>query len=1448
MHSMRHLPRLNVLTAVLRGSWIAASVLMPGLAAAAPTGASVVAGQATISRPDGGITRIGQASPSVVINWQDFSIARGEQVVFDQPSASAAVLNRVTGGSPSSIMGRLQANGRVFLVNPQGILFGQTARVDVGSLMATTMQIADGDFLSGRYVFTSTGSTAGIAQAGIINAGDGGFVVLAADKVGNSGLIGAQLGDVVLASGRQLTLSLDAGGLIGYAVDGAALATDAGIENLGDIVASGGQVVLAAHTARDLAAAAVNHQGRISARSIDEQGGEIVLSATGGSLEVNGGLDVSGARGGRVTALADGDIGLAANTAIRAGGSQGAGGDARFIAEGELVFMRGATLDVAGTQPGAVAELSGHSGVHIRGNITVGRGGRFVLDPGGITVGNGSSAAENCSADWCEVELENLLKAGGDVEIIDSVGITFEDIVDDEINGRAAGGDGGSLFLGIGSGSGDGFAPDFEGGSVSFLGLTDQLLLDGDLTLSGGISADLGALSAGGIFLDGGGEITTGSLTVDNASDRSAVQINAAGKITVNGDITVIGHAEVLDVAAEPDFVYSAARLGLNNYASGGIEVTGLITLNGSVGSATLNTQTVHGSQLNLYAANDDITLRGALMLNGSVGSVAAPVNPYEVYGVQSSIVADFGAVHLGGSVQVNGEIGAVEGGELAIARAASFRVASYGTATSQGLNMLGEIDQVSAGGGFAAQAVYADFSSHLGNVVIAGPVLLEGEINTVEGFGFYATDAVKLVAKSNFGGVSFGQGLGVNGRLGTVSGTPGLSASGANVELIADQNLRLIGATLVDGEVEEFAFTDDSESGAGGGAIGAYLSLLTFSGSADVRGALTVLGGIGNFSAADSGFAIGAFASASSFAPFGSGTELRFRQPVVVSGNLGNVTAGAFSQATGAAFYVDAVGANVTLAGGLDVDGNIADATLGFGSDATAAYATVSSFNGAVRANADVEVTGRIDRAGGAGSLGATGATLSMRGAIPSVAGGASLSVREVRQGGSIGVFEPGDIESSTRYDGSVWLDAGQGAIGFGDITADNLYLYFNSDSSVTGSVLTSRDYLEIYTESFGPVLSGDALRISARHAFLSAHMDYGTLRVDAAEAITLYLGRLEATDLMLRTDGALTLIGGPDSATSNPAYLGATSLDVSAGSVYGDAGSRIEAEGLRMVAGDTILLEGAVNVGNGSSAASGDTGLIGRLAQEAPDLVPQAAAPNAYFAAGTVALKHLGMSGDWLQVQSNRFFLGSVQLQQPATLVHLSPLADLPFLAEGVDIRAVGLADAGNRMRTDGGRITPNVGRFDDARGENGPLAERVALSDAAAREAGALTFTVDAQPASFADLILESGLADSTIAIGGSEFAGAIQISDAYAVDVRPSGTNFVFMTRSGILGFERVLTGGQVVLLEGQLFDNPEDFYKLVAEQLATYYAGLEGPAAGAAVTEVEDEDDDNLTCE
>jgi filamentous hemagglutinin family protein len=262
---------------------------------ALPVGGVVTAGGAGISSGAAGTT-ITQTTPNAAINWQSFNIGQGEAVRFLQPNSSSVALNRVLGPDPSSILGSLSANGKVFLLNPNGILFGKGASVNVGGLVASTLNITDTDFMAGTYKFAGAGNGT-ILNQGSINA-DGGYVALLGANVSNEGIISAKLGTVALAAGNAITLDVAGDSLLNVTVNQGAL--NALVQNGGLIQADGGQVLLTAQAAGNLLQSAVNNTGVIQAQTVENHNGTIKLlgDMQSGTANVGGTLDASAPNGG----------------------------------------------------------------------------------------------------------------------------------------------------------------------------------------------------------------------------------------------------------------------------------------------------------------------------------------------------------------------------------------------------------------------------------------------------------------------------------------------------------------------------------------------------------------------------------------------------------------------------------------------------------------------------------------------------------------------------------------------------------------------------------------------------------------------------------------------------------------------------------------------------------------------------------------------------------------------------------------------------------------------------------------------------------------------------------------------------------------------------------------------------------------------------------------------
>jgi len=242
-------------------------------------------------------------SPDTILEWQAFSIGADHSVHFQQQDDSSQILNRVAGDDPSQIFGSLSSNGGVWLINPQGILFGENARIDVGSLVASTLEITNIDFLANRYQFNSAGNGSGnVLNQGEIRTSFGGHVWMTGEQVRNEGLIQSPQGNIVLAAGKSIELIDSGAPNIKVRVS----APENEAMNLGNLVAPNGQV--------DVHGSIVNQEGVIRADSITaDEAGRIVLKATD-NLTVAAGSETTadGIQGGQIRIEGEGKVNLSA--------------------------------------------------------------------------------------------------------------------------------------------------------------------------------------------------------------------------------------------------------------------------------------------------------------------------------------------------------------------------------------------------------------------------------------------------------------------------------------------------------------------------------------------------------------------------------------------------------------------------------------------------------------------------------------------------------------------------------------------------------------------------------------------------------------------------------------------------------------------------------------------------------------------------------------------------------------------------------------------------------------------------------------------------------------------------------------------------------------------------------------------------------------------------------
>lgn len=550
--SQRSLTRSVLSTAI--------ALSLSGGAQANPQGMSVVAGQASATAL-GNLLEI-RNSPGAILNWQQFNIGQGETTRFVQDSGASAVFNRVTGGQVSEILGTLQSNGQVFLINPNGILFGAGAVVDTAGFLASTLAASDSDLLAGRLSFSGSGQAGSIQNLGQLNSHSGGSVVLIAPSIENNGIIHAD-GEILLAAGHSVTLvnlqypsiglsvqagqgesAVNLGEIIGKNVSffGSLVGNQGYIEPTGVKFGEGGTINFVG--TEGVSVSASSQTIASSAR-----GGVINLSAGHGDALVSGALDVSGHAGsGGVINVTGERVALLNGADLKADGS--ALGDGGLVQvgggwQGKNTELKNSTHTVM--QQGA--SISANAGIQ-------GDGGEVVLWSDDRTDFHGRISATGGSTSGMggrvETSGKQVLQATGDVKV--------------------AGLDGGGLYL-------------LDPGDIEIVSMAP-------MTPIGGPPFDAGGAGAPSISYV---ETATLASALENASG-AVVEVTTAG--TGTGNITVVDPL----ITVTPSSPASSLKLT----ADGGIFI-----------NAPIDLSSLPGTKLEL-SADGQISVMSNITLNSA--------------------------------------------------------------------------------------------------------------------------------------------------------------------------------------------------------------------------------------------------------------------------------------------------------------------------------------------------------------------------------------------------------------------------------------------------------------------------------------------------------------------------------------------------------------------------------------------------------------------------------------------------------------------------------------------------------------------------------------------------------------------------------------------------------------------------------------------------------------
>ncbi|MCC6415888.1 MAG: filamentous hemagglutinin N-terminal domain-containing protein, partial [Opitutaceae bacterium] len=396
------------LTSCLRSASFMGLVAFAAVSARAqlPTGAQVAHGEVNIAQAANAMT-ITQASRHAIVNWRSFNLGAENTLRLQQTGADAAMLARVVGNDPSRLLGSLQADGKLFLINPHGIVVGQGAVIDTAAFLASTLDVSDDQFLRGGELTLKGGSAARIVNLGQITAREGN-VMLFAHTVKNAGEINAPKGTAALGAGTEVYLAAPDTSMFVIRTNLPATTEKTGVENSGVIAAAQAQLEAAGGSLYELA---VNQSGVVRATGSEIRDGRVLLTASGGTVGVSGEISArnDGGSGGEI--LVGGDyrgqnaaIANAARTVVTATGKLDASAASDSAAAGRVVVWADDATRFLGTlnaqgQGGGFAEVSGKRWLDFNPASTVqlGLGGTLLLDPDALVISTAANSGTSTS-------------------------------------------------------------------------------------------------------------------------------------------------------------------------------------------------------------------------------------------------------------------------------------------------------------------------------------------------------------------------------------------------------------------------------------------------------------------------------------------------------------------------------------------------------------------------------------------------------------------------------------------------------------------------------------------------------------------------------------------------------------------------------------------------------------------------------------------------------------------------------------------------------------------------------------------------------------------------------------------------------------------------------------------------------------------------------------------
>lgn len=1223
---------------------------------AAPSGGEVTAGSGAISQTGNAVT-IDQASSRLAINWQSFNIGSGESVTFNQPSSQAIALNRILGQDPSTILGSLSANGQVFLLNPNGVLFGAGAQVDVGGIVASTLSLSNDDFLAGRYTFAGEAAGAGIVNQGNITATQGGYVAFIAPSVVNEGVIRANGGTVALGAGSQVTLSLADNQLVGFNVDKAALGALA--QNRQLIQADGGTVILSALAKDALLSSVVNNEGVIEARSVSSRNGVIRLEGgDSGVVSVAGTLDASGTgageTGGQIVVTGD-KVALLDGAQLDASGAAG-GGSVRVGGgyQGDDADVRNAERTFVGSS----AEIHADA-------LEAGNGGQVVVWADGDTRFHGAISATGGAAGG----------NGGFVEVSGKQQLGFDGAVDTSAQNGAMG----TLLLDpndlyIAAAPVGGALPDTTNPFQSNNGVNDFYVLAGTLTALPVNTAIQLQANRDIIFQTSlAMPTTTGSLTFNALN---TIQMNGFDLSTAGGAVSMTGANGILNLGA---INLGAGALTLNS--AGAITQNIGDSIGGSGALIKQGTGTLTLSNANTYAGVATVSA-GTVSVTNAAGLGATTAGTTVASGATLSInnvalgaeALTINGAGVGGNGALIGSGTAASSGTVAMGSASTIGTAASGDT----LSLLGVVS-----GGFALTKVGAGTlvssaaNTYTGATLInAGTlaVTTNNALGTTAGGTTIASGATLDLRNVTY---STAEALTVNG--GTILASAGTSSLAGNIALGANSTVNVTGTQLTLSGVTSGATFGINKQSAG---------TLVLAGANTYTGATSVSGGTLRLNAANR-IADTSAVTVASGATFDMNN---FSDTVGSLAGAGNVTLGSGTLTAGGN------GASTTYSGVASGTGGLTKTGAGVmtlsGANTYTGATTVSA--GTLRASGGNAIadTSQVTLANTAGaSLDLTsGETIGNLSGGGTTGGNVTLNANTltVNQAGNTtyagvmsgtgGLVKNGagalTLSGANSYGGQTLINAGTLAAGANNVFGNSTNLVVNggtlslatrSDTvagvqllagSITGTsgVLTSTSDYDLQSGTVTAALSGTValnkstggtVLLSGANAYTGAtNINAGTLRLGAAARIadtsattvasgaTFDLNNFAETVGSIAGSGTITLGSGTLTAGGNGSsttYSGAIS---GTGGLTKAGAGVLTLNGANTYTGATTINGGTLRVSGGNAIADASQVALANTAGASLDLTSDEAIGN--LTGGGATGGNITLNGNTLTVNA--------------------------------------------------------------------------------------------------------------------------------------------------------------------------------------------------------------------